>query len=102
MKSDQKTLYTSTNLLFIIQFYIYNIGSMYIHYLVFIQKRNPCLICAQFMVHIGAESNQLKFLIPNIPKPVLWSSGLAESYGTIGCPKSKRTSCLTFVYQIQI
>ena len=88
MKSDQKTLYTSTNLLFIIQFYIYNIGSMYlniiIHYLVFIQKRNPCLICAQFMVHIGAESNQLKFLIPNIPKPVLWSPGVVESHGTMG------------------
>ena len=35
-------------------------------------------------IHICPESNQLKFSIPNIPKPVLWSPGVVESHGTMG------------------
>ena len=40
-------------------------------------------------MHICPESNQLKFYIPNIPKPVLWSPGVAESHGTMGWPNIK-------------
>ena len=51
-------------------------------------------------MHICPESNQLKFSIPNIPKPVLWSPGVVESHGTMGWPKIKNNMflCTRFKY----
>ena len=55
MKSDQKTLYTSTNLLFIIQFYIYNIGSMYFFnhtlFSVYSEKKSLLDLCSIHGTH---------------------------------------------------
>ena len=50
--------------------------------------------------HICPESNQLKFSIPNILKPVLWSPGVVESHGTMGWPKIKNNMflCTRFKY----
>ena len=50
--------------------------------------------------HICPESNQLKFSIPNIPKPLLWSPGVVEPHDTMGWPKIKNNMflCTRFKY----
>ena len=46
--------------------------------------------------HIYHRSNLANFLIPNIPKPVLWSSQVGESYGTMEGPRIKNSTFSKF------
>ena len=47
-------------------------------------------------IHIYHRSNLANFLIPNIPKPVLWSSQVGESYGTMEESRIKNSTFLKF------
>ena len=47
-------------------------------------------------IHIYHRSNLANFLIPNIPKPVLWSSQVGESYGTMEGPRIKNSTFSKF------
>ena len=46
--------------------------------------------------HIYHSSNLANFLIPNIPKPVLWSFQVGQSYGTMEGPRIKNSTFSKF------